>query len=78
MLWWQPHSLFLHLQSVFFMDLVEFFHWKIFIVLLKLVSGTDIKEDHIACIEQPFFVALYFVYGVTELQSTVHNLCYAS
>ena len=47
-------------------------------MLLKLVSGTDIKEDHIACIEQPFFVTLYFVYGVTELQSTVHNLCYAS
>ena len=56
------------------MDLVEFFHWKIFIVLLKLVSGTDIKEDHIACIEQPFLLH-FFLFMLSQNNKAQWTIC---
>lgn len=66
MLWWQPHSLFPHLQSVFFTGLVGFFHWKIFIVLLKLVSGCHVKEDHEGCVEWPCFSVDFILFMMSQ------------
>lgn len=74
MLWWLQHSSYLHLQSVFFMDLVGFFHWKIFIVQPKLVSG-GIKQDHKGWKKKEDLFSLYYPLK-TELHKTVLKLTF--